>query len=77
MADILNNIKDRQIIKPFDDYGDLLELLTYYKDNLEELIGMRQRIRNYAHKNLIGEKNEPKILEGCIRALRPYIRGCR
>jgi Mg2+/Co2+ transporter CorB len=63
MANILNNIKDRQIIKPFDDYGDLLELLTYYKDNLEELIGMRQRIRNYAHKNLIWEKNEPKILE--------------
>jgi len=63
MTNVLNNIKDKQIIRTFNDYGDLLELLTYYKENLEELIRMKQKIRNYAHKNLIWEKNEPKILE--------------
>jgi len=63
IPNVLNNIKDKEIIKTFDDYKGLLELLTYYKDNIEEIIEMKPKIRNYALKNLIWEKNEPKILE--------------
>jgi hypothetical protein len=60
---VLSNIKDKEIIKAFDDYGGLLELLTYYKNSVGELIGMKTKIRNYALKNLIWEKNESKILQ--------------
>jgi len=63
MPNVINNIKDRKIIKIFDGYEHLLELLTYYKDNIEEIIEMKPRIRNYALKNLVWEKSESKMLE--------------
>jgi len=63
MTCALNNIRDKEIIKTFDDYGDLLELLKYYKNNIEEIVRMKPKIRNYALKNLTWEKNESKILQ--------------
>ena len=61
MTNVVINLKE--FIKTIEDYKDLLELLIYYSDNLIELLEMKPKIRNYALKNLIWEKNESKILE--------------
>lgn len=61
MVNVLDNLKE--FVKTFEDYKGFLELLTYYSDNLEEVLKMKPKIRNYALKNLIWEKNEAKILE--------------
>jgi len=61
MTSVLDNLK--KFVKPFEDYKDLSGLLPYYSDNLEEILKTKLKIRNYALKNLIWEKNEQKILE--------------
>jgi len=61
MTNVSNNLKE--FVKTFEDYKELLELLTYYTGNLEEMFKMKTKIRKYALKNLIWEKNEPRILE--------------
>jgi len=58
---VLNNLKE--FAKTFEDYQALLELLIYYSNNLQEVLNMKPKIRTYALKNLIWEKNEHKILE--------------
>ena len=61
MTNVSNNLKE--FVKMFEDYKDLLEIVTYYSNNLEEMFGMKPKIRKYALKNLIWKKNEQKILE--------------
>jgi len=61
MTSVLNNLGD--FVKPFDDYKGLLDLLTYYRNHLEELLEMKSRIREYALRNLTWEEHEQKILE--------------
>jgi hypothetical protein len=61
MTSVLNNLGD--FVKPFDDYEGLLDLLTYYRNHLEELLEMKPRIRGYALQNLTWEEHGQKILE--------------
>jgi len=65
MTNVVNNLKE--FAKTFEDYKDLLELLTYYKDNIEEILELKTKIKRYALENLIWEKNEAKILEAYSR----------
>ena len=61
MTNVLDNLK--QFIETFDNYKDLLKLLMYHKDNMEEILEIKPKIRNYALKNLLWEKNESNILK--------------
>jgi len=58
---VLNNLKN--FVKTFEDYKELSDILTYYSNNLKEILEVKPKIRDYALKNLIWEKNEAKILE--------------
>ncbi|MHA1872564.1 MAG: glycosyltransferase [Candidatus Heimdallarchaeaceae archaeon] len=62
---VLNNLKN--FVKTFEDYKELIDILTYYSNNLKELLEVKPKIRDYALKNLIWEKNEAKILEAYSR----------
>jgi len=47
----------------FDDFDGLSELLHYYAGNLEEILGLRHKIREFALRNLVWEREcEPEIL---------------
>lgn len=61
MTNVLDNLK--QFIETFDDYKGLLKLLMYYKDNIQEVLEIKPKIRKYALKNLLWEKNESNILQ--------------
>ena len=56
----------REILKEhcitFEDSPDMASKLLYFKENLDELYGKRLKMFNYAHDNLIWEKNEENIL---------------
>jgi glycosyltransferase involved in cell wall biosynthesis len=57
----------REILKEhcitFEDSHDMASKLLYFKENLDELYGKRLKVFNYAHDNLIWEKNEKNILD--------------
>lgn len=61
LTSVSNNL--REFVKAFKDCKNLLQLLTKYSDNLEEVLKMKTKIRDYALENLIWEKNEFKILD--------------
>jgi glycosyltransferase involved in cell wall biosynthesis len=46
----------------FEDYDDMASKLLYFKENLDELYSRRLRTYNYAHDNLIWDKNEKNII---------------
>jgi len=47
----------------FNDFDELKELLQYYANNLDEILILRHKIRKFALKNLVWEKEcEPKII---------------
>ena len=47
----------------FEDYEDMASKLKYFKENLDELYKRRLRVFEFAHENLIWEKNERSIIE--------------
>ena len=48
-------------VKTFNSYDDLVELLRYYSNNIEEAIEIGYKTMKYAKKNLVWEKNEPLL----------------
>ena len=61
MQSVLKNMP--ACVKTFEDYKELLELLIYYADNVEQILRIKAKIRQFALKHLLWEKNESKILE--------------
>jgi len=61
--DMFSTLKNLYFVKTFENYEELLQLLLYYKNNIEEIIELKPKIRQYALNHLIWEKNEPMILE--------------
>jgi len=52
----------------FDDYKHLTRLLLYYKEKKDELIKMKDKIQDYARKNLIWEKYEKILIKAYKQA---------
>jgi len=67
VSDMSCTLKNLDFVKTFEEYEELLQLLFYYKNNIEEIFEMKPKIRQYALKNLVWEKNESKILEAYSR----------
>jgi glycosyltransferase involved in cell wall biosynthesis len=47
----------------FNNYNDLIDLLSYYSSNLEELYSLRLKTYNYARNHLLWEKYEKNIID--------------
>jgi len=63
---MINDLRDYAIVVPADDFASHLirTLNSLIKDfNYEEFLYKREKLIDYAHKNLVGEKQEPQILD--------------
>ncbi len=62
MSDLLPVIQTLNgYVKTFDSYGNLVEVLKYYSNNIEEALEIGYKTMKYAKKNLVWEKNEPLL----------------
>jgi glycosyltransferase involved in cell wall biosynthesis len=68
-SDMVNVVASlKEYVRTFEDYDDLLKLLTEYKDHVDEVNKLKPKVKKYALDNLIWEKNEAKILEAYAKS---------
>jgi len=58
----------KEYVKTFEDYDDLLKLLTEYRERVDEMNNLKPKKKKFALDNLTWEKNEERILEAYARS---------